>query len=145
MRSSEETVVLWQATGLLPPQGKPPERVQVFAITGSTSLEKGQKIPNMDAEYNKTVAEFYRLYSINSGSNPPSASNPNAWADIGAQSNLTLVKEEIETFTKNGNLTEYVGLVSMGASPPPPLRLPSPPPFRPTAKVPPSEGAFPVR
>jgi hypothetical protein len=113
---------LWQATGLLPPQGKPPERVQVFAITGSTSLEKGQKIPNMDAAYNKTVAEFYRLYSINSGSNPPSASNPNAWANIGAQSNLTLVKEEIETFTKNGNLTEYVGLVSMGASPPGQLR-----------------------
>lgn len=37
---------------------------QVFAETGSTHMEDGQAIPNMDDAYNKTVADIYTMYAL---------------------------------------------------------------------------------
>ena len=60
----------------LPPNGHPPKRIQIFAETGSQRMEKGGGLSHRTPAYNASAAEFYKLYSLQTCSDKPSASNP---------------------------------------------------------------------
>ena len=107
-------------------------------------MEKGGGLSHRTPAYNASAAEFYKLYSLQTCSDKPSATNPRktsydhdrralkssndvfqrvqrwssvwvgAWGECGANSNLSMVREELMTNYVTPGLDKYVSIISLG-------------------------------